>query len=174
MRYLLLAFCGCLAGTTFVSAAVIAATCGHDVHGAPTIEVTDLGEGSSIMHYFSPATLIMDDPKDPRHRAFGECRGQAVLTDGQQSSRTVLLAVNTLPAVGDFLGLDPSGDGGAFGGTQALVVLCRDNGSTKVNGLSNSALNIAWLASNRGWPGNAAHLDLAGRHLETGWLTPVA
>ena len=83
MRYLLLGFCGCLAGTTFVSAVVIAATCGHDVHGAPTIEVTDLGEGSSIMHYFSPATLIMDDPKDPRHRAFGECRGQAVLTDGQ-------------------------------------------------------------------------------------------
>lgn len=83
MRNLLLAGCYWLVGTAFFSATVMAANCGHDVHGAPTIEVTDLGGGASIMHYFSPATLIMDDPEDPRHRAFGECRGQAVLNDGQ-------------------------------------------------------------------------------------------
>src|SRR4249919_3346355 len=28
--------------------------------------------------------MIMDDPKDPRHRAFGECRGQGVVTNGVQ------------------------------------------------------------------------------------------
>ena len=27
---------------------------------------------------------IMDNPKDPRHRAFGECRGQGVVTKGVQ------------------------------------------------------------------------------------------
>ena len=83
MRKFLFACWYCLAGTIFFSAAATAATCGYDVHGAPTIEVTDLGGGASIMHYFSPATLIMEDPNDPRHRAFGECRGQAVLNDGQ-------------------------------------------------------------------------------------------
>ena len=83
MRKFLFACWYCLAGTIFFSAAATAATCGYDVHGAPTIEVTDLGGGASIMHYFSPATLIMEDPNAPRHRAFGECRGQAVLNDGK-------------------------------------------------------------------------------------------
>ena len=60
----------------------IGANCGHDVHGAPLIEETKLTPNSSVIHYFSPATLIMDNPADPRHRAFGECRGQGVVTDG--------------------------------------------------------------------------------------------
>jgi hypothetical protein len=54
----------------------IAATCGHDVHGAPRIEETKLAPNNSIITYFSPATVIMDNPSDPRHRAFGECRGR--------------------------------------------------------------------------------------------------
>ena len=58
------------------------ANCGHDVHGAPRIEETKLAPNNSIITYFSPATLIMDNASDPRHRAFGECRGQAVVTDG--------------------------------------------------------------------------------------------
>ena len=62
----------------------IASNCGHDVHGAPRIEETKLGPNYSIITYFSPATLIMDNPSDPRHRAFGECRGQAVVADGVQ------------------------------------------------------------------------------------------
>jgi hypothetical protein len=62
----------------------IGANCGHDVHGAPRIEETKLAPNNSIITYFSPATLIMDNPSDPRHRAFGECRGQAVVTDGVQ------------------------------------------------------------------------------------------
>jgi hypothetical protein len=60
----------------------IAATCGHDVHGAPRIEETKLAPNNSIITYFSPATVIMDNPSDPRHRAFGECRGQGVVTEG--------------------------------------------------------------------------------------------
>jgi hypothetical protein len=60
----------------------IGANCGHDVHGAPRIEETKLAPNNSIITYFSPATLIMDNPSDPRHRAFGECRGQGVVTDG--------------------------------------------------------------------------------------------
>lgn len=36
------------------------------------------------MTYFSPATLVMNDPSDPPHRAFGECRGVAVVEDGVQ------------------------------------------------------------------------------------------
>jgi len=60
----------------------LAANCGHDVHGAPRIEETKLVQNSSVIHYFSPATLIMENHADPRHRAFGECRGQAVVTNG--------------------------------------------------------------------------------------------
>jgi hypothetical protein len=66
----------------FSAGAALAGKCGHDVHGAPTIEVTELGANSSLIHYFSPATIIMDDATDPRHRAFGECRGQGVVVDG--------------------------------------------------------------------------------------------
>jgi hypothetical protein len=65
-----------------VSGTTAFAACGHDVHGSPTIEVTELGENSSVLNYFSPATLIMDDPRDPRHRAFGECRGGGIIVDG--------------------------------------------------------------------------------------------
>ena len=71
-----------LAATFLTSNLAIAATCGHDVHGSPTIEVTELGENSSVLHYFSPATLVMDDKSHPAHRAFGECRGQGVTIDG--------------------------------------------------------------------------------------------
>lgn len=60
----------------------LGANCGHDVHGAPLIEETKLTPNNSIIHYFSPATVVMDNPADPRHRAFGECRGQAVITNG--------------------------------------------------------------------------------------------
>jgi hypothetical protein len=60
----------------------LGANCGHDVHGAARIEQTKLLPNSSVIHYFSPATLIMDNPADPRHRAFGECRGQGVVTNG--------------------------------------------------------------------------------------------
>ena len=66
----------------FASVGAIAANCGHDVHGAPRIEETKLAPNNSIISYFSPATIVMDNPSDPRHRAFGECRGQAVVTDG--------------------------------------------------------------------------------------------
>jgi hypothetical protein len=76
-----LASCGLAAGM-FVSSSTAFSACGHDVHGAPTIEVTQLGENTSVMHFFSPATIIMDDPRDPRHRAFGECRGQALTING--------------------------------------------------------------------------------------------
>ena len=73
----------CSLATTFLfSISAIAATCGHDVHGAPTIEVTELGSNNSILHYFSPATLVMDDTSHPAHRAFGECRGQGITIDG--------------------------------------------------------------------------------------------
>ena len=71
-----------LAATFLTSISAIAATCGHDVHGAPTIEVTELGENNSVLHYFSPATLVMDDTSHPGHRAFGECRGQGITIDG--------------------------------------------------------------------------------------------
>ncbi len=77
-------------GNTRCTAALLAllplsalgANCGHDVHGAPRIEETKLTPNTSVIHYFSPATLVMDNPADPRHRAFGECRGQGVITDG--------------------------------------------------------------------------------------------
>ena len=74
--------CGLAAAMVFSSNSVLAGKCGHDVHGAPTIEVSELGENSSVVHYISPATIIMDDTSDPRHRAFGECRGQGVVVDG--------------------------------------------------------------------------------------------
>ena len=74
---------GGLAVVLFSSGGVaFAVDCGHDVHGSPTIEVTELGENTSVIHYFSPATLILDDVTDPRHRAFGECRGQGIVIDG--------------------------------------------------------------------------------------------
>jgi hypothetical protein len=77
----------CTAACTVALAAVlpfsaIAATCGHDAHGAPRMEETKLAPNNSIITYFSPATIIMENPSDPRHRAFGECRGQGVVTDG--------------------------------------------------------------------------------------------
>jgi len=56
--------------------------CGHDVGGAPRLEQTTVGDQFALIHYFSPSTLIMDDPKDVRHRLFGECRGQAVVNKG--------------------------------------------------------------------------------------------
>lgn len=62
----------------------LAARCGHDAHGAPRIEVTKLTDTDSVITYFSPATLIMDNPKDPVHRAFGECRGQAMINKSGQ------------------------------------------------------------------------------------------
>ena len=71
-----------LAATFLTSISVIAAMCGHDVHGAPTIEVTELGENNSVLRYFSPATLVMDDTSHPTHRAFGECSGQGITIDG--------------------------------------------------------------------------------------------
>lgn len=76
-----LAGCGIAAGM-IVSGNAAFAACGHDVHGSPTIEVTELGENGSVIHYISPATIIMDNASDPRHRAFGECRGQGVVRDG--------------------------------------------------------------------------------------------
>ena len=56
--------------------------CGHDVSGAPRTEQTTVGDQFAVLHYVSPSTLIMDDPKDPRHRMIGECRGQAISTKG--------------------------------------------------------------------------------------------
>lgn len=75
------ASCG-LAACLIFSTGAASAACGHDVHGASQVEVTELGKNASIIHYYSPATIIMDDASDPRHRAFGECRGQAVVVDG--------------------------------------------------------------------------------------------
>ena len=72
--------CGVIAGGLVAGPAL--AGCGHDVHGGGTFEVTELGENHSVAHYISPSTIIMDDASDPRHRAFGECRGQAVIIDG--------------------------------------------------------------------------------------------
>jgi hypothetical protein len=63
----------------------IAANCGHDVHTAPKFEETKLDgkDGkNSIQSYYSPAMTIMDNPSDPRHRTWGECRGQGVVSDG--------------------------------------------------------------------------------------------
>jgi hypothetical protein len=77
-----LAGCALAAGMIVSSGSVLAGACGHNVNGKPTIEVTELGENTSVISYFSPATIIMDDPSDPRHRAFGECRGQGVVIDG--------------------------------------------------------------------------------------------
>ena len=78
----LLAGCGLAAGMIVSIGSAYAGACGHDVHGASTYEVTQLGENTYYAHYFSPSTIIMDDASDPRHRAFGECRGQAVVIDG--------------------------------------------------------------------------------------------
>jgi hypothetical protein len=61
-----------------------AANCGHDVQPGPRFEETKLAPNNSIYTYFSPAMLIMNNTSDPRHRAFGECRGQAVVSDGVQ------------------------------------------------------------------------------------------
>lgn len=66
----------------FASLNAFAANCGHDIHGSPRLEETKLAPNNSVITYFSPATIVMDDPTDPRHRAFGECRGQAVVLDG--------------------------------------------------------------------------------------------
>jgi hypothetical protein len=81
--------CTCTACTAalvaFLPFSALGANCGHDVHGAPRMEETKLAPNNSIITYFSgPSTLIMDNPSDPRHRAFGECRGQGVVTDGVQ------------------------------------------------------------------------------------------
>ena len=82
MKIMITAVVYSLVATFLTSISAIAATCGHDVHGAPTIEVTELGSNNSILHYFSPATLVMDDTSHPAHRAFGECRGQGITIDG--------------------------------------------------------------------------------------------
>lgn len=59
-----MAGCGLAISMIFSSGAVLAA-CGHDVHGAGAIEITQLGKNCNFMHYFSPATIIMDDASDP-------------------------------------------------------------------------------------------------------------
>ena len=82
MKFIITAGICSLSAIFLTSISAIAATCGHDVHGAPTMEVTELGGGNSILHYFSPATLVMDDTSHPAHRAFGECRGQGITIDG--------------------------------------------------------------------------------------------
>ena len=82
MKIMITAVVYSLAAAFLTSISAIAATCGHDVHGAPTIEVTELGENNSVLRYFSPATLVMDDTSHPAHRAFGECRGQGITIDG--------------------------------------------------------------------------------------------
>ena len=74
--------CGLAAAMVFSSSGVWAGACGHDVHGSPTIEVTELGENTSVIHYLSPATIIMENANDPRHRTFGECRGQGIVING--------------------------------------------------------------------------------------------
>lgn len=74
--------CSAAALLALLPLTALGANCGHDVHGAARIEETKLGPNSSVIHYFSPATLIMDNPADPRHRAFGECRGQGIVTNG--------------------------------------------------------------------------------------------
>ena len=82
MKFIITAGICSLSAIFLTSISAIAATCGHDVHGAPPMEVTELGGGNSILHYFSPATLVMDDTSHPAHRAFGECRGQGVTING--------------------------------------------------------------------------------------------
>jgi len=69
----------------FASVNAVAANCGHDVqHGAVRFEQTKLDDNNAVLQYFSPSYIVMDNPKDPRHRAVGECRGQGVITpDGQ-------------------------------------------------------------------------------------------
>ena len=78
----------------FIAAAlpstVTAATCGYDVHTAPKFEETKLdGKGgkNAIRSYYSQAVVIMENPSDPRHRTFGECRGQGVVNDGAAVSQ---------------------------------------------------------------------------------------
>jgi hypothetical protein len=66
--------------------AMAAPNCGHDVQfGAVKFEQTKLDDGNAILSYFSPSYLVMDNPKDPRHRAVGECRGQGVVTPQGQT-----------------------------------------------------------------------------------------
>ncbi len=55
--------CGLAAGMV-VSSSTAFARCGHDVNGSPTFEVTQLSENMTILHYFSPATIVMDDPQE--------------------------------------------------------------------------------------------------------------
>ena len=70
----------------FLSVNALAGTCGHDVqYGAVKFEQTKLDDSNAILSYFSPSYLVMDNPKDPRHRAVGECRGQGVLTPQGQT-----------------------------------------------------------------------------------------
>lgn len=65
----------------FASVNAVAANCGHDVHhGAVQFQQTKLDDGNAVQQYFSPNYIVMNDPKDPRHRAVGECRGQGVVT----------------------------------------------------------------------------------------------
>jgi len=65
----------------FASVNAVAANCGHDVqHGAVRFEQTKLDDNNAILTYFSPSFIVMDNPKDPRHRTTGECRGQGVAT----------------------------------------------------------------------------------------------
>jgi hypothetical protein len=74
-----------LAIVSSISTSVVAANCGHDIHGAARIEESKLAPTVTITHYFSPATVVMDNPKDPMHRAFGECRGQGITQDDVSS-----------------------------------------------------------------------------------------
>ena len=62
---LLSSLVGCL-----LPVGALAASCGHDIHGAARVEESKLGPTVTITHYISPATVVMDDPKDPMHRAF--------------------------------------------------------------------------------------------------------
>jgi len=53
----------------FASVNAVAANCGHDVqHGAVRFEQTKLDDNNAILTYFSPSFIVMDNPKDPRHR----------------------------------------------------------------------------------------------------------
>ncbi len=138
--------CGMAAGMVVSSNATFAA-CGHDVHGSPTIEVTQLGENTSVMHYFSPATLIMDDPRDPRHRAFGECRGQGIIIDGVGNYSGACMVKTADGDTGAWQWSSKPGDKGtenreAFHGTPTFIIatgkLARFNGRTvKWSGLAN-------------------------------------
>ena len=65
----------------FASVNAVAANCGHDIqHGAVRFEQTKLDDNNAVQHYFSPSYIVMDDPKDPRNRSVGECRGQGIVS----------------------------------------------------------------------------------------------